>query len=72
MMLGFGSADERRDKDGLIIAAEAFADGAEGFQFDKPMGEALKHDFKKAAAAAAKDKKKASGKGMFGGLFDKT
>ena len=70
MMLGFGSAEERRDKDALIVAAEAFADGVDGFQFDKPMGEALKNDFKK-AAAAAKDKKKA-GKGMFGGLFDKS
>jgi len=34
VMMGFGAAEERRDKDALIVAAEAFADGAKSFDFD--------------------------------------
>ena len=70
MMLGFGTAEERRDKDGLIIAAEAFADHSETFKFDKVTGEALKAAVKKQASPQGKLKKAA--KGMLGGLFDKT
>lgn len=33
VMQGFGSAEERRDKDALVVAAEAFADGS-AFAFD--------------------------------------
>lgn len=70
MMLGFGTAEERRDKDGLIIAAEAFADHSETFKFDKVTGEALKAEVTKQASQQGKLKKVA--KGMLGGLFDKT
>ena len=69
-MLGFGTAEERRDKDGLIIAAEAFADHSETFKFDKVTGEALKAEVTKQASQQGKLKKVA--KGMLGGLFDKT
>jgi hypothetical protein len=35
MMLGFGAADDRRDKDVLVVAAEAFAENSNSFYFDK-------------------------------------
>ena len=65
MMMGFGAADERRDKDAIIVAAEAFADGAEGFTFDKPTGESLSKEVKKQAQNAKKGS-------LMKGLFDRT
>ena len=62
---GFGAADERRDKDAIIVAAEAFADGAEGFTFDKPTGESLSKEVKKQAQNAKKGS-------LMKGLFDRT
>lgn len=43
MMLGFGAPEERRQKDSLVMAAEAFADGSDTFAFDQgePTGGAL-------------------------------
>ena len=35
VMAGFGMVDERRDKDALLVAAEAFADNSDTFMFDK-------------------------------------
>ena len=36
IMEGFGAVDERREKDVLVAAAEAFADHSESFVFDRP------------------------------------
>ena len=58
MMLGFGIAQERRDKDALVVAAEAFADGS-AFEFDQRTAGALS-----AAAAATSSMPTA-------GLFDR-
>lgn len=35
MMEGFGNPEDRREKDAVLVAAEAFADGAKDFVFDK-------------------------------------
>lgn len=35
VMQGFGAPEERREKDALVVAAEAFADGSSSFEFDK-------------------------------------
>jgi len=39
MMLGFGMVDERRSKDALVVAAEAFAAGSHGFEFDQQLAD---------------------------------
>ena len=35
IMKGFGAQNERREKDVLLVAAEAFAEGAKKFEFDR-------------------------------------
>jgi hypothetical protein len=47
MMLGFGAAGERREKDAVLVAAEAFADGSDGFLFDRMPAEAAASSLKR-------------------------
>ena len=63
MMLGFGIAEERRDKDAIFVAAEAFADGADTFKFDEVTASAAAAASASASPIAALFDKKPSGQG---------
>ena len=55
MMLGFGSPEQRRDKDAVIVAAEAFAQGASTFEFDHEKAAPNPDLFDRATSSASSD-----------------